>query len=192
MALSPVGTGREHAMAYKKNIHTVPTDDGWANRREGGKRGSSTHATKAEAQAAGRAAAMKDGVEHLIHKKDGTIGDRNSYGNDRHPPRVERPPGPRPRCPPGPSSVRPGIAIALQLQRYVHPYGGSVMERRALVVATLPRGPACSGGGSAARHRPRLSQLSRSPGVSRLILTWRQVLASVVPAQRVSVEVSHR
>ena len=32
-------------------------------------------------QAAGRAAAKKDGVEHLIHKKDGTIGERNSYGN---------------------------------------------------------------------------------------------------------------
>jgi len=42
---------------------------------------------KAEAQAAGRAAAMKDGVEHLIHKKDGTIGNRNSYGNDPHPPK---------------------------------------------------------------------------------------------------------
>jgi hypothetical protein len=74
-------------MADKKNIHTVPTEDGWANRREGGKRASSTHDTKAEAQAAGRAAAQKDGVEHLIHKKDGTIGDRNSYGNDPHPPK---------------------------------------------------------------------------------------------------------
>ena len=59
-------------MPDKKNVHTVPTDDGWANRREGGKRASSTHATKAEAQAAGRTAAKKDGVEHLIHKKDGT------------------------------------------------------------------------------------------------------------------------
>jgi [ribosomal protein S5]-alanine N-acetyltransferase len=75
--------------ADKKNIHTVPTEDGWANRREGGKRASSTHDTKAEAQAAGRAAAKKDGVEHLIHKKDGTIGDRNSYGNDLIPRRAD-------------------------------------------------------------------------------------------------------
>jgi len=74
-------------MPDKKNVHTVPTDDGWANRREGGKRASSTHATKAEAQAAGRTAAKKDGVEHLIHKKDGTIGDRNFYGHDPHPPK---------------------------------------------------------------------------------------------------------
>ena len=73
-------------MAGKKNIHTVPTEDGWANRREGGNRASSTHDTKAEAQAAGRAAAKRDGIEHLIHK-DGTIGERNPYGNDPHPPK---------------------------------------------------------------------------------------------------------
>lgn len=73
-------------MAEKKNVHTVPTDDGWANKRAGGTRASTTHATKAEAQAAGRAAAKKDGVEHLVHRKDGTIGERNSYGHDPHPP----------------------------------------------------------------------------------------------------------
>ena len=73
-------------MPEKKNVHTVPTDDGWANRREGGKRASSTHATKAEAQAAGRTAAKKDGVEHLLRTQDGTIGDRNSYGPHPHPP----------------------------------------------------------------------------------------------------------
>lgn len=74
-------------VAEKKNVHTVPTDDGWANKREGGQRASSTHDTKAEAQAAGRDAAKKDGVEHVIHKKDGTIGEKNSYGNDPNPPR---------------------------------------------------------------------------------------------------------
>ena len=74
-------------MADKKNIHTVPTDDGWANRREDATRASSTHVTKAEAEAAGRQAAKKDGVEHVIHKKDGTIGGRNSYGNDPYPPK---------------------------------------------------------------------------------------------------------
>ncbi|WP_394217112.1 DUF2188 domain-containing protein [Brachybacterium vulturis] len=74
-------------MTDKKNMHTVPTGDGWTNRREGAKRASSVHDTKTEAQAAGREAAKKDGVEHLIHKKDGTIGERNSYGNDPHPPK---------------------------------------------------------------------------------------------------------
>lgn len=60
------------SMAEKKNVHTVPTDSGWANRREGAKRASANYDTKAEAEAAGRAAAKKDGVEHLIHRKDGT------------------------------------------------------------------------------------------------------------------------
>lgn len=73
-------------MAAKKNIHTTPTDKGWQNRREDAGRATSTHKTKAEAQAAGRASAKKDGVEHIIHKKDGTISERNSYGNDPHPP----------------------------------------------------------------------------------------------------------
>lgn len=74
-------------MTAKKNIHTVPADDGWANRRAGGQRATSVHGTKAEAEASGRAAAKKDGVEHLIHRKNGTIGERNSYGNDPHPPK---------------------------------------------------------------------------------------------------------
>lgn len=46
-------------MAVEKNVHTVPTGDGWADRREGGKRAFSTHNTKAEAEAAGRAAAKE-------------------------------------------------------------------------------------------------------------------------------------
>ncbi len=74
-------------MAEKMNVHTVPTESGWVNKREGAARASSTHDAKAEAQAAGRTAAKKDGVEHLTHKKDGTIGERNSYGNDPHPPK---------------------------------------------------------------------------------------------------------
>jgi len=67
-------------------VHTVPTDDGWANRREGADRVSKNFDTKAEAQAAGRRTAAREGTEHLIHKKDGTIGERNSYGNDPYPP----------------------------------------------------------------------------------------------------------
>lgn len=73
-------------MAKKPPVHTVPHGDGWGNRREGAERVSKTFRTKAEAQAAGRATAERDKTEHLIHKKDGTIGDRNSYGNDPHPP----------------------------------------------------------------------------------------------------------
>jgi hypothetical protein len=42
---------------------------------------------KAAAQAAGRETARRERTEHIIHKKDGEIGSRNSYGNDPHPPK---------------------------------------------------------------------------------------------------------
>jgi hypothetical protein len=71
----------------KQNVHTVPHDDGWANRREGNDRVSNTAPTKQEAERVGRDMARRDGVEHLIHNKDGTIGGRNSYGNDPYPPK---------------------------------------------------------------------------------------------------------
>lgn len=70
-----------------KNVHTVPHDDGWANRREGADRVSKVFPTKDAAERAGRDTARREGVEHLIHKKDGKIGERNSYGNDPFPPR---------------------------------------------------------------------------------------------------------
>jgi hypothetical protein len=70
----------------KKPVHTVPHDKGWANRREGSKRVSRTFETKAEAQSAGRETARREKTEHLIHRRDGTIGQRNSYGGDPHPP----------------------------------------------------------------------------------------------------------
>lgn len=74
-------------MAKKPPVHTVPHGDGWANRRAGSSRVSKAFDTKAEAQAAGRQTARRDKVEHLIHRKDGSIGDRNSYGNDPYPPK---------------------------------------------------------------------------------------------------------
>ena len=39
-------------------------------------------ARKAEAQAKGREMVIRRKVELLIHNKDGTIGQRNSYGSD--------------------------------------------------------------------------------------------------------------
>jgi N-methylhydantoinase A/oxoprolinase/acetone carboxylase beta subunit len=72
-------------MAKKPAIHTVPHGGGWANRREGAARVSKVFPTKAAAQAAGRETARRERTEHIIHKKDGEIGSRNSYGNDPHP-----------------------------------------------------------------------------------------------------------
>jgi hypothetical protein len=66
-----------------KPVHTVPHGNGWANMREDVKRVFKVFETKAQAQAAGRKTAMREKVEHLIHNRDNTIAERNSYGNDR-------------------------------------------------------------------------------------------------------------
>lgn len=73
-------------MTKKPPVHTVPHGDGWANRREGADRVSKTFKTKAEAAEQGRNTAKTDKTEHFIHKKDGTIGEKNSYGSDPFPP----------------------------------------------------------------------------------------------------------
>ena len=63
-------------------IHTVFKNDEWINEVEGGSEFGGSHATKEDAVAAGRARAQQDKTEHVIHNQDGTISERNSYGND--------------------------------------------------------------------------------------------------------------
>jgi hypothetical protein len=70
-------------VATKAAIHPASRDGaGWVNTREGSTRALDTFATKAEATAAGRKRAWAEKVEHIIHTRDGRIGQRNSYGND--------------------------------------------------------------------------------------------------------------
>ena len=64
------------------DIHTVPHERGWANEIEGSRGFSSTHKTKIAALKRGRELAILRKAEHLIHKRNGTIRERNSYGND--------------------------------------------------------------------------------------------------------------
>ena len=73
----------------KGDIETYHEDGQWKNRPQGNQRASNTHSTKAEAQAAGRDMAINRGVEHVIKKMDGTIGDKNTYprGRDKNPPK---------------------------------------------------------------------------------------------------------
>jgi hypothetical protein len=76
-------------MANKKNIHTVFNSERqrWENKQEGNPTPVSTHRTKANAEQKGRSLAKAGEGEHLIHKKDGPIQRRNSYGADPFPPR---------------------------------------------------------------------------------------------------------
>jgi hypothetical protein len=63
-------------------VHTVYRDGQWRNELGGGPDLGGTHATKERAVSAGRDEARQRGVEHVIHNQDGTIGEKNSYGND--------------------------------------------------------------------------------------------------------------
>jgi uncharacterized protein YdaT len=71
----------------KRDIHVVPHPDGWATKKEGGERAGSVHDTKSEALDQARDQAKREHVEVVIHRKDGTIQDSDSYGNDPNPPK---------------------------------------------------------------------------------------------------------
>ena len=70
-----------------KNIHTVPSGNKWAVKREGTKEPISTHNIKANAMQKAVVQAKKDHVEHVIHGQNGRIQDKDSYGNDPNPPK---------------------------------------------------------------------------------------------------------
>jgi hypothetical protein len=71
-------------------VHTVPSPVGvgWWNKVDG--KVMSRHRTKDYAAEVGREIARRLRVEHTIHLTDGTIGEKNSYGNDPFPPRDSR------------------------------------------------------------------------------------------------------
>ena len=74
-------------MGKKRDIHIVPHKDGWARKKEGGSRAGSVHETQKDAIQQGRKQARRERAELVIHRKDGTIRDSDSYGNDPFPPR---------------------------------------------------------------------------------------------------------
>ena len=73
-----------------KNQHVVPAGDDWGVRGEGNERLTSIHDTQAEAEAAARDIAINQRSEVVIHRPDGRIRDRDSYGNDPFPPRDKK------------------------------------------------------------------------------------------------------
>lgn len=70
-----------------KDQHVVRHDDGWAVRGSGSSRATSVHSTQADAIEAARTIARNQESELFIHGRDGQIRERNSYGNDPHPPK---------------------------------------------------------------------------------------------------------
>lgn len=65
-----------------KNQHVVPYKDDWAVRGENNSRVTSVHDTQSDAIDAARDIAERNRGEVVIHRPDGTIRDKDSYGND--------------------------------------------------------------------------------------------------------------
>ncbi|MCW2478107.1 DUF2188 domain-containing protein [Candidatus Symbiopectobacterium sp. NZEC135] len=70
-----------------KNQHVVPHNGEWAVRSEGSDRVTKTFDTQREAIDYGRGIAQRQESELVIHRPDGRIRDKDSYGNDPFPPR---------------------------------------------------------------------------------------------------------
>jgi hypothetical protein len=72
----------------KKTHHVVPNPDGGWNVKKGGADRASKHfEKKQDAVDWGRDVSRKQGSEFVIHRKDGTIQDKDSHGKDPMPPR---------------------------------------------------------------------------------------------------------
>lgn len=69
------------------NQHIVPNNGQWQVKREGAQRATKTFDTQKEAIAYGRSIAINQQSELIIHGRNGYIRDKDSYGNDPHPPK---------------------------------------------------------------------------------------------------------
>jgi hypothetical protein len=64
------------------DVETYHADGKWRNRIEGLAGLPGAYDTREAAVEAGREEARDRKVEHIVRKKDGTIGERSSYGKD--------------------------------------------------------------------------------------------------------------
>ena len=71
----------------KKNQHVVPRNGQWAVVGAGNGRATSIHNTQQDAIDTAREIARNQETELLIHGRNGKIRERDSYGNDPHPPK---------------------------------------------------------------------------------------------------------
>lgn len=75
----------------KKSHHVVPAPDGGWNVKKGGADRASKHfEKKAEAVDWGRDVSRTQKSEFVVHRRDGTIQEKDSYGKDPLPPRDKK------------------------------------------------------------------------------------------------------
>lgn len=77
-------------MSDKDDIHVVPHPDGGWPTKECAERAGSRHDTQQEAIERAREQAKRERVEVVIHRKDGTVRDSDSYGNDPYLPKDKK------------------------------------------------------------------------------------------------------
>jgi hypothetical protein len=70
-----------------KNQHVVKRSEGWAVLGAGNSKDTSHHRTQEHARQAAREIAKNQRSEVVIHRLNGQIRDKDSYGNDPHPPK---------------------------------------------------------------------------------------------------------
>jgi len=72
----------------RKERHVVPgKDGGWDSKRENAERASKHFETKEDAMKWSREKSGEEGSELIPHRKDGTIQNPDSHGNDPFPPK---------------------------------------------------------------------------------------------------------
>ncbi len=72
----------------KKTIHVVPSPaGGWNVKRGGAERASKHFERQSQAVDYARKTSKDERGELYIHRRDGTIRDKDSHSNDPHPPR---------------------------------------------------------------------------------------------------------
>ena len=74
-------------MSRKKSNHVVPSKSGWSVKKSGAAKASRSFDTKAQAVDYGKSLSKNERTELYIHKKNGMIQNKNSYGKDPHPPK---------------------------------------------------------------------------------------------------------
>lgn len=72
----------------RKTQHVVPNPNGgWSVKKGGSLKATKSFDKKTSAVSYGRAVAKNQNAELVVHKKDGTIQNPNSFGKDPNPPR---------------------------------------------------------------------------------------------------------
>jgi len=71
----------------KKNQHVVPHGNQWAVKGEKNEKATRVVSTQSEAIIIAREIAVNQKSELVIHRPNGQIRDKDSFGNDDYPPR---------------------------------------------------------------------------------------------------------